>query len=228
MTQMYARVFWIFLSIDASLRFQVRYFSVASRKDRSKFGILHPLWFPKLVVDGVAESSPPPLPPSSTYSDLDIEGNDGLVPVSSAIWGELLGIVENCDHWEIRGVGGLRKLSFNLGGSLGDALSLDRVMSLREWKLKRKEDGTQTIPTNGKENNEREKHEKALTDQLSAVVDWIVDRSPAQIKGLGNSGVPPAVQGVEKEQEKEKKWDLERFYVALCRKLYDEGDVNNT
>ena len=30
-------------------------------------------------------------------------GNDGLVTVQSARWGELLGILEGCDHSDIRG-----------------------------------------------------------------------------------------------------------------------------
>lgn len=35
------------------------------------------------------------------------EGNDGLVSVSSAKWGEYLGAVDECHHWDLRGEGGL-------------------------------------------------------------------------------------------------------------------------
>jgi len=34
-------------------------------------------------------------------------GNDGLVTVQSAKWGEFLGIMEGCDHWEMRGARGI-------------------------------------------------------------------------------------------------------------------------
>ena len=41
-------------------------------------------------------------------ADIDAEwGNDGLVTIQSARWGEFLGVLEGCDHWELRGARGL-------------------------------------------------------------------------------------------------------------------------
>ena len=85
----------------------VKYISVAGRA--SKMSVLHPLWFPKLVLDSAAEKRY--LNEPGKY-----EGNDGLVNVSSAKWGEFLGVVDDCHHWDLRGEGGL----FPQGGSIGE------------------------------------------------------------------------------------------------------------
>ncbi|THV05267.1 alpha/beta-hydrolase [Dendrothele bispora CBS 962.96] len=97
----------------------VKYFSVTSRV--KSVSIWHPFWFPKMVVDewekeererlrkqweadprGQRKDSSPPL------FSLDSEwGNDGLVPIQSAKWGEFLGVLEGCDHWELRGSRGI-------------------------------------------------------------------------------------------------------------------------
>lgn len=70
---------------------------------------------------------------------------------------------------------------------------------------------------------------KASTEKLSAVFDWLVDQVPAPSM-LGSKpkvslGEEPAEEnGREtRKRELEAKEDLERFYVALSRKLYDEG-----
>ncbi|KZT53201.1 alpha/beta-hydrolase [Calocera cornea HHB12733] len=76
----------------------VKYFSVAGRA--GPLSILHPLWLPKLIMDAAAARDPDP--------DGDGDGgNDGLVSVKSARWGEFLGTLEDCDHWEMRGARGL-------------------------------------------------------------------------------------------------------------------------
>ncbi|GAA98323.1 uncharacterized protein L969DRAFT_46509 [Mixia osmundae IAM 14324] len=84
----------------------VRYFSVAARTPR--MGVWHPLWLPKVILDAsgerkrrVAAGNELSIPPSL--------GNDGLVPVESAKWGDFLGIIENCDHWDLRGAAGFAK-----------------------------------------------------------------------------------------------------------------------
>ncbi|ORX37816.1 Alpha/Beta hydrolase protein [Kockovaella imperatae] len=80
----------------------VKYTSVAGRVP--KLSVFHPLWFPKLVLDAAAEKG---------YSEpegktgKDYEGNDGLVSVSSAKWGEFLGVVDDTHHWDLRGEGGI-------------------------------------------------------------------------------------------------------------------------
>jgi len=259
----------------------VKYMSVACRKDRSNFGIWHPLWFPKVVVDGVedherAESSSSSSPssshyhsrppsdrsssspsPSATWADLEhssLYGNDGLVPVSSARWGEFLGTIDNCDHWEIRGAGGLRNLSFNINFNLGNLTGwgsgIGESLSWMEWRkasasaseagkviAKAKENAEKVVEDVRKEMGKKVKDEKderdvkALTDRLSAVVDWLVDRpagssppssSVIQTGSDGSRNGRAAAAEVKKKVE-EKKLDLERFYVSLCRKLYDEG-----
>ncbi|KAK7689902.1 hypothetical protein QCA50_006541 [Cerrena zonata] len=69
----------------------------------------------------------------------------------------------------------------------------------------------------------------ASTEKLSAVFDWIVDQVPSR-----NSSPPSSSSnssGVLNERpvtpkaksDLSSKADLERFYVALCKKLYDEG-----
>jgi triacylglycerol lipase len=80
----------------------VKYMSTAGRIN--KLSVLHPLWFPKLILDAAAERG---YAEEEGKSGKDYEGNDGLVSVSSAKWGEWLGVVDNCHHWDLRGEGGL-------------------------------------------------------------------------------------------------------------------------
>ena len=80
---------------------------------------------------------------------------------------------------------------------------------------------------------------KSSTDKLSAVMDFLTEQVPSTPKlslsgltgeinfgNLGN-GVGRLKERGEKPKQKkselEMKEDLERFYVALCRKIYDEG-----
>jgi hypothetical protein len=72
----------------------VKYFSVGARIER--LGVWHPLWLPKVILDAAESRRTPPLSPED-------RGNDGLVGIESARWGEYLGTVEGCDHWELRG-----------------------------------------------------------------------------------------------------------------------------
>lgn len=79
----------------------IRYYSIAARTE--KIGIWHPLWLPKVVLDGAeAARAANGILPEPRW-----RGNDGLVNVESAKWGEFLGVLENCDHWEVRGSSGL-------------------------------------------------------------------------------------------------------------------------
>lgn len=87
---------------------RVKYYSVAGRM--SNVNIWHPFWLPKLVLDGVEDKerkalraawesnespagSNPPL-----WAKEDEWGNDGLVTIRSAKWGEFLGTMEGCDR----------------------------------------------------------------------------------------------------------------------------------
>ncbi|TFK39091.1 Alpha/Beta hydrolase protein [Crucibulum laeve] len=99
----------------------VKYYSVAGRMPG--VNIWHPFWLPKMVLDGVEEKERTKLKAAwekereamgGTRNDgrplwaQEREwGNDGLVTVQSSKWGEFLGILEGCDHWEMRGARGI-------------------------------------------------------------------------------------------------------------------------
>lgn len=73
---------------------------------------------------------------------------------------------------------------------------------------------------------------KSSTDKLSAVMDWLIEQvpstskvklSPAEEVGIGDLSSNTDGKHKVKKSELETKKDLERFYIALCRKIYDEG-----
>ncbi|KAK0544526.1 hypothetical protein OC846_006040 [Tilletia horrida] len=86
----------------------VKYYSIAART--RSIPIWHPLWLPKLILDAAAESRTSGGEADGSGDALGgrMQGNDGLVSVQSAQWGEFLGIVDGCDHWDLRGGGGPR------------------------------------------------------------------------------------------------------------------------
>ncbi|EPQ29927.1 uncharacterized protein PFL1_02599 [Pseudozyma flocculosa PF-1] len=86
----------------------VKYYSVAARTP--SLAIWHPLWLPKLILDAAAESRTVGGESDGSADALGSQnqGNDGLVSVESAKWGEFLGIMEGCDHWDLRGGGAPR------------------------------------------------------------------------------------------------------------------------
>ncbi|KAF9562676.1 alpha/beta-hydrolase [Agrocybe pediades] len=108
----------------------VKYWSVAGRMSAESVSVWHPFWLPKMVLDGVEERERERLKKiweeehagamneNDTgkgngkkkvpfWADEREWGNDGLVTVQSAKWGEFLGIMEGCDHWEMRGARGI-------------------------------------------------------------------------------------------------------------------------
>ncbi|KAI6030838.1 alpha beta-hydrolase [Pisolithus orientalis] len=243
---------------------RVKYFSVVSRID--EMNIWHPLWLPKMVLDDAERKAKELLkarmggkysgegvPP---WEQDDQWGNDGLVTVQSARWGEFLGILEGCDHWDIRSWGGsLTEFSIGLpsvsiplsglthragadGWSLGDwtrfigawrkqdkgteaGLQMSTVMSqadalplssLQETKSEREE---------RKQRDETDPVVKASTDKLSAVFDWIVEQVPPPGKPSSPNSQPQSEKPARRDLVT--KMDLERFYISLTRKLYDEG-----
>ncbi|KAG6887327.1 hypothetical protein C0995_016146 [Termitomyces sp. Mi166 len=253
----------------------VKYFSVAGRVD--SVNIWHPFWFTKLVLDGseekhqnklrvLWEQEPKPVstPPWAQEREW---GNDGLVTVQSARWGEFLGIMEGCDRkiranvrmpdWEMRGARGIEfgvdlpaipaiGLGISTLGHRADSgdgwTLLDFGRFVGAWKKEQKiqADVAATMESVGREEQrklEREKDDaivKSSTDRLSAVVDWLTEQMPSpsliggksktstepveRVKGPSRSAVHPRMKN-----ELASKKDLERFYVALSRKLYDEG-----
>ena len=96
---------------------RVKYWSVAGRVSAGSVSVWHPFWLPKMVLDGRVEAERDatrrvwleerermrweegrkdgeiPL-----WADEREWGNDGLVSVQSAKWGEFLGIMEGCDR----------------------------------------------------------------------------------------------------------------------------------
>ncbi|KIO02794.1 hypothetical protein M404DRAFT_27689 [Pisolithus tinctorius Marx 270] len=243
---------------------RVKYFSVVSRID--EMNIWHPLWLPKMVLDDAERKAKESLkarmggkysgegvPP---WEQDDQWGNDGLVTVQSARWGEFLGILEGCDHWDIRSWrGSLTEFSIGLpsvsiplsglthragadGWSLGDwtrfigawrkqdkgteaGLQMSTVVSqadalplssLQETKSEREE---------RKQRDETDPVVKASTDKLSAVFDWIVEQVPPPGKPSSPNSQPQSEKPARRDLVT--KMDLERFYISLTRKLYDEG-----
>lgn len=107
---------------------------------------------------------------------------------------------------------------------------------------------TQPVGREEQRKLEREKDDaivKSSTQRLSAVVDWLTDQMPSPpLKGGKNKSIVTSTEIIEKavkaqveelspltmqegktrtKNELASKKDLERFYIALSRKLYDEG-----
>ncbi|TFK93287.1 alpha/beta-hydrolase [Polyporus arcularius HHB13444] len=251
----------------------VKYFSVAGRT--SSMNIWHPLWLPKMVLDGFEERERSRLREQGhPIADMDSQwGNDGLVTVQSARWGEFLGVLEGCDHWELRGARGLDVDLPTIPGT--DSWNFaDWGKFVRAWKREEKaaarsagagiSDQGHALATAGASMQEaaqegedpRQKRDRVTqsmnadevvknsTDKLSAVFDWIVESVPSPLapgtsSRAGDNHRSESGDSKEKymkrEREKQKatkpaersdlatKMDLERFYVSLCKKLYDEG-----
>ena len=224
---------------------RVKYYSVAGRIDN--MSIWHPLWLPKMVLDGFEEKKRAkmvqdweaqgrPKPPDPLWERNDQWGNDGLVTVQSARWGEFLGILERCDHWEMRGARGIEldlPLSpLGIGNLVGGEKS--EGWSFKDWgkfvgawrkeeQTKKKMQGEKEDMTGRSSDSTNEEHDavmKSSTDKLSAVFDWVSEQVPAASK-FTSSSAEAKNEGVKGELAT--KTDLERFYVALARKLYDDG-----
>jgi len=237
----------------------VKYYSVAARTNN--INIWHPLWLPKMVLDGVEERQKAEEDrrqqriTSSPLQEWETDdwGNDGLVSVRSAKWGEFLGTLDGCDHWEVRGSRGLGvdwTVDFGLSNVVKSTLpsiitdskaSADsgrgEAWSWRDWgrfvgawrqeedKRERRQ-GRSAPPALSASADGDDDVVKSSTDKLSAVFDWISEQAPGS--------TPPAEKISKYEMEKKRretraqkdprpKFDLESFYVALTRKLYDDG-----
>ncbi|OBZ71448.1 hypothetical protein A0H81_08511 [Grifola frondosa] len=199
----------------------VKYFSVAGRV--ANMSVWHPLWLPKMVLDGFEERERARLREHghpAAYAESEW-GNDGLVTLQSA-------------RPPVRVRARARRREGN-GWNLTDWGRFVRAWK-REEKAAAKSAGAQVSErryeeeraANARENDQGDEVVKSSTDKLSAVFDWIVDQVPSRSSSKGDVAPETA-----KEREKSRKraqqndlatkMDLERFYVALCRKLYDEG-----
>ena len=243
---------------------RVKYFSVVSRID--EVNIWHPLWLPKMVLDDAERTAreslkaslgdnPHGTPGVPLWEQDDQWGNDGLVTVQSARWGEFLGILEGCDHWDVRGWRGsfmelnvdlpslsipLGEVAHRVGGegwSLGDWTRFINVWRKQEKSAEGELEMSTAIsqvtnaitlspPRDTTRDDRRHRDQddpvvKASTDHVSAVFDWIVEQAPSH-GGPSSSG-----SKVESKKAPKKdlatKMDLEKFYVSLTRRLYDEG-----
>lgn len=117
----------------------VKYYSIASRTP--SLAIWHPLWLPKLILDAAAESRTAEGESDGSADALGgaDQGNDGLVSVESAKWGEFLGVMEGCDHWDLRG-GGAPRWKQNINPSTG-----------RPYPSKPAEDSDKRVATEGED-----------------------------------------------------------------------------
>lgn len=117
----------------------VAYFSVASRK--RSLPIWHPLWLPKLVLDAAAESRSAGGERDGSGDALgsDMQGNDGLVSVESAKWGTFLGVMEGCDHWDLRG-GGAPRWRGRINPTTGKPWPVEEKEKEREQEMEKEKE----------------------------------------------------------------------------------------
>ena len=223
----------------------VKYYSIAGRCEG--VGIWHPLWLPKLVLDGYElKLREPPDHPSRRNPDWQW-GNDCLVSIESAKWGEFLGVLEGCDHWAMRGASVL-DLNYDFssvsasipslsGIKLGGGNGKDSEWSLLDWgrfvRLWKTEETKQMVSEQKltaaiereglsvEDAKERDHALKTSTDKVSAMLDWIVDQVPLSSKEKEDT----SAAGKEELRKRDisGKEGLERLYVALSKKLYDAG-----
>ncbi|PWN91485.1 alpha/beta-hydrolase [Acaromyces ingoldii] len=120
---------------------KVAYYSVAARTRR--LSIWHPLWLPKLVLDAAAESRSAGGERDGSGDALgkETQGNDGLVSVESAKWGHFMGVVDGCDHWDLRG-GGAPRWRGRINPATGKAWAKDpsKEEEIKQKKAKEKEE----------------------------------------------------------------------------------------
>lgn len=157
--------------------------------------------------------------------------------MESAKWGEFLGIVEDCDHWDIRGAQGF-SLAWERFGRSGNGgwseffrwqsarhnsqLAIDSGL---EDVSQYKNNSSKSVSPRSHSPSPSEK-EKRLQEkiELKAAFKWIASRVPTQSSVRVPSSLSDQVSPRSHQtQVFGCRFDLERFYIALCRKLYDEG-----
>jgi triacylglycerol lipase len=209
---------------------RVKYTSVAGRI--AKMSVLHPLWFPKLVLDAAAENG---YGEDQGRTGKEYEGNDGLVSISSAKWGEFLGAVDDCHHWDLRGEGGLFPQAGSVtleaegeakrngqardsepgGWDFGDGL----VGGMGEYLgLSKESDGGKGEAMAKTQRVEKEKNKAKERDsgpsswdiiQVGQVLDWVTDLLPGG-KSTETGKKQLADAQMEKERADERRAERER------------------
>lgn len=188
----------------------VAYFSVAART--RKIPLWHPLWLPKVILDAAAESRTAASERDGSAAALgnpETQGNDGLVSVQSARWGQFLGVVEDRDHWDLRGSGAPKwgindKVNLATGKPLKKGAVLDQVKEDPAQKGKKEEswltinrllgawigkrDAGQSVTSDAKEGKEAEKESTIIVDakqQLELASQAAADVLPSQESAKG-------------------------------------------
>ncbi|KAG9079995.1 hypothetical protein FRC06_007204, partial [Ceratobasidium sp. 370] len=193
----------------------VKYFSVGARAP-SDMSIFHPLWLPKTILDAAEAKHAGRTPEWGSEEARDRprwSGHDGLVSVASAKWGEFLGVIEGVDHWELRGAGLLRPGANSNGGWT------EWAKSFGIWRDER---ARETVVESADRSEEGQKR-AAVTAALDWVVNTVSSSHAANPGGERDPGVAEQRRRNRARKEGVPAWDAERFYVALCRRLYDEG-----
>jgi triacylglycerol lipase len=128
------------------------------------------------------------------------------------------------------------------GGDSWGLYQWGRMMS--GWRKEEKQNPNRTPEERARERAQDDAVVKSSTDKLSAVLDWVSEQVPApstgqvlaEVRAKTTQAIAGIRGGVVNEQKQRQdvkakkdqnelatKSDLERFYVALSRKLYDEG-----
>lgn len=221
----------------------VKYYSVAGRVP--KVSILHPLWFTKLVLDSAAEKG---YPAEDTLPGHSYEGNDGLVSVASAKWGEFLGVVDGCHHWDLRGEGGLwpqgivngdkkppmpkpdnnEEVHMNGGWDWEHGVGLDNIPG-KDTQLDPAQHAKDLAAARAM--SPEKKDSSASPFDLATVgqiIDWVGDLFPGDKKQeepthqLADARSEMEANKSSKKVVREK-FDLARFYGGLMLRLREEG-----
>ena len=261
-------------------RSDVRYFSVAGRSGR--MGAWHPLWLPKTILDANEQTAIA----NGTAAPAAWRGNDGLVNVESARWGEFLGVIENCDHWQMRGGASFAAKAVQAVTPLTAAR--DRAVNIKPTPPTSSTATTSSSTATrgwgwfevnelvGRWLSQRRKPSESMTSNDGAIIKdvvtegesrsganrlakWIASRIPLAPAFTSSSSssmttveatrrnassrtptsatlatslrsrspttrvTPPVFFGTKARPAQAQSFDMERLYVAVCRKLYEEG-----
>ncbi|CAE6434451.1 unnamed protein product [Rhizoctonia solani] len=195
----------------------VKYYSVGARA-RDDMSVFHPLWLPKTILDAAETQNLGKTPEwGSEFQDVDgwegvkrrWRGHDGLVSVASSRWGEFLGVIEGADHWELRGSSGVSLASSHSPAAPGTAPDSGWTEWAKSISLWRDARSTESLT--------EPRHVRA-----SAALDWVLN-AVSSSHAANPGGEPDPVRAKRRAEDGVPVFELERFYVALCKKLYEDG-----
>lgn len=178
--------------------------------------VLHPLWFPKLVIDAAAENK---YGEDEGFTGAEYEGNDGLVSVSSAKWGEFIGAVDPCHHWDLRGEGGLWPTGTTLEskpegkpdqsapggwdweGSMSETLGLGTSSSVSQAKAEQTNRDAEKVKAAIEEKVKTNTSSSSWDiAQVGQVLDWVRDLLPG---GKGTETEKRSMEAARKEKARD-------------------------